>query len=510
MPTLTVKKDGSGDYTTIQAAVTAAGAGDIVEIQDSGTYTEAVVPNGALDPITLRAGAGFSPVLDGGSALGNGIAATNGWVIEGLEISNYTTDGINGNGANARYTVRDCYVHDVGNMGIRQVSGTAGGGGGATIERVRIFGAVNHSLKVDGDEVTVRNVLVVRPGSTVQGINAGGWNGAIDNCTVVGVNGAGSRGISSAATNGVRNCIVTAGAAAAHGIDSFPVGDYNCVFGAYSVAAFTNGIQANDITTDPAFADAGADDYRLTITSPCVDTAVTLALVTDDLLAVARPHAAGYDRGAYELLYLLSLLSATAPSSTTVLATFNFDPAAASVEDAVDWTVVPVGLAGAVTVTAAVVQADPATVLLTVTPALTAGGTYTVTAVNAANAVGTLAVPNFVLMIVPAGGVLPALAEFPARFLRSLLHAFGRLFQEVDGVPSTRLIVALASADTTAFVESTLAFPAAGSGWIGRQYVTWTGKGQQTLTGLTFRAPRLHTFPAGSTVTLDPTSVGVT
>ena len=41
MPTtVTVKKDGSGDATTIQAGLNLASTGDTVEIQDSGTYYE--------------------------------------------------------------------------------------------------------------------------------------------------------------------------------------------------------------------------------------------------------------------------------------------------------------------------------------------------------------------------------------------------------------------------------------------------------------------------------------
>ena len=205
----------------------------------------------------------------------------------------------------------------------------------------------------------------------------------------------------------------------------------------------------------------------------------------------------------------IALLSATAPSGTTVLATFDVAPVAASVNGADDWTVVPAALGGAVAVTAAVVQGDPKQVLLTVTPALTGGASYTVTAVDAVDGGGAPAIPNVAVAAVSTAFVLPESTEWPARFLPSLLHAFGREMQILDGEPRTKLLSALGPSDVAASVESTLGFPSAGGGWIGRQRCSWTAKAQQTLSGLTFPAPRLHTVPAGSDVVLDPASVGV-
>jgi len=203
------------------------------------------------------------------------------------------------------------------------------------------------------------------------------------------------------------------------------------------------------------------------------------------------------------------LLTTTAPSATTILATFDVAPLAATVEDADDWTVTPMTLEGEVAILSAVIQVDPKQVLLTVTPALTAGGEYMVVAENATDGGGVPAFPKRRLATISTAYVLAASVEWPETFLRTLLHSFGRELQTLDGVPTTRLLAALGPTDIVASVESTLALPETGSGWIGRVRVSWGSVTQQMLHGLTFTAPRLHTVPAGSDVVLDPASVGV-
>lgn len=58
--TIIVKQDGSGNATTINAAISQAAAGDIVEIADSQTYNEDVTVSKS---ITLRAATGSKPVI---------------------------------------------------------------------------------------------------------------------------------------------------------------------------------------------------------------------------------------------------------------------------------------------------------------------------------------------------------------------------------------------------------------------------------------------------------------
>jgi parallel beta-helix repeat protein len=57
---------------------------------------------------------------------------------------------------------------------------------------------------------------------------------------------------------------------------------------------------SNNLTTDPQFVDASLYDFRLGVTSPAIDTGVTLSEVTVDYANVSRPQGASYDIGAYE------------------------------------------------------------------------------------------------------------------------------------------------------------------------------------------------------------------
>ena len=59
--TYTVSKDGSGMFTTIQAAINAAQPGDVVKILDAATYPEQVTINGSHSGITLTSANPISP-----------------------------------------------------------------------------------------------------------------------------------------------------------------------------------------------------------------------------------------------------------------------------------------------------------------------------------------------------------------------------------------------------------------------------------------------------------------
>ena len=89
----------------------------------------------------------------------------------------------------------------------------------------------------------------------------------------------------------------------------------------------------------------------------------------------------------------LSLASATATTRNTITATFDADVLSTTVDAVADWTVVPTDGGAPVTVTS-VDTVGSTSVVLSVSPGVTPGREYTVTAVNATTTGGTAASPN--------------------------------------------------------------------------------------------------------------------
>jgi len=121
-------------YGTIQGAIDAASAGDIIEVAD-GTYSEVnILIDKSLtligDPGDENPGPGANaPVLDGDSSYGDAFKIANGVsnvTIKGFEIQNYTTDDFNGVGnavsawvgSTSNITIQDNYLHDLGYNGV--------------------------------------------------------------------------------------------------------------------------------------------------------------------------------------------------------------------------------------------------------------------------------------------------------------------------------------------------------------------------------------------------------
>jgi len=283
MATLAVKQDGSGDYTTITAAVQAANTSDIIEIQDSETYDEAVVDTSPFaQNLTIRAGSSYSPILDSSNSKAIAIKFYTGYIIEGLEIRNYTGDALDSVSSNRKVIIRDCTIHDVGGHGIDSAKS------GSIIERCKIYNMPTANKRgIDGgtQALTIKSCFI--SGTDGDGIATGGSTTVIEHCTVHQCGG--SYGIHAGGSNAhVKFCIVTSGTSAAAGIRATNHSE-NCSDGnsAASQGNFYDTAGVGDIEHDPHYANSGSNDsdrggpmqditladYSLQVTSPCLGAA---------------------------------------------------------------------------------------------------------------------------------------------------------------------------------------------------------------------------------------------
>lgn len=112
--TVVVAQDGSGQYTTIQAAIDASLPGDTIQVKN-GTYNEAVTFNkgGTPDlPLTLTNYPGDTPVIVPGSLYGQVVSFHAQWIIlQGFEI----TKGYDGIEVYSSHNIiRNNYIHNNG------------------------------------------------------------------------------------------------------------------------------------------------------------------------------------------------------------------------------------------------------------------------------------------------------------------------------------------------------------------------------------------------------------
>jgi hypothetical protein len=97
-----------------------------------------------------------------------------------------------------------------------------------------------------------------------------------------------------------------------------------------------------------------------------------------------------------------------------------------------------------------------------------------------------------------------------AGLFEALTNAFGRQFERIAGVPTTRLTANITRTSTTAAVETTLAFPDGttrdGAFFAGGIRFEYTGKTNTSFTGLDPEREFLETLPPGTLVSLDITT----
>jgi parallel beta-helix repeat protein len=258
--TITVDAGGGADYTTIQAAIVSASAGDTIEVS-AGTYTENINFNGKNISV-IGAGPDLS-IIDGGGS-GSVVTCDGGetsmTVLDGFTITNGSATyggGMNNDSSNP--TVTNCTFS--GN--------TADDDGG---------GMYNN----DSSSPTVTNCTF--SGNTANNDGGGMYNNdssspMVTNCTFSGNtandDGGGMYNYASSSPT-VTNCIFwTNSPDEIYNIGGAPAVNYSNIHGGWTGAGGTENINIDPLFVDDDGADnvVGTDDDNLHLlgSSPCID-----------------------------------------------------------------------------------------------------------------------------------------------------------------------------------------------------------------------------------------------
>lgn len=187
-----------GDFSSIQAALTAAAAGDVVEVS-SGTYFEDVVISGSGK--TLRAKSGHKVIIDaGGSGVPLQIGGATGITVQNIHLRN-TADsaGLQIGFANT-VLIKGCTVENASFAGITAVLvyetvieectvKNSGGDGillfafGSVVRDTIVKNAGTKGIVVTGSANTIEGNTIEDPGD--DGIQLGASPDACVNCLVM-------------------------------------------------------------------------------------------------------------------------------------------------------------------------------------------------------------------------------------------------------------------------------------------------------------------------------------
>ncbi len=312
-------------WKTIQKAADTVGPGDIVNVKGGIIYnqtpsscvsfggeeaTVCIKTSGtADDPITYRAWEGTgTPIIDGEGAMGNGFGTKMNIayiIIDGFEIRNYI-GGSNYSlmliAVSNHITIKNNIFHH-GLIGI--LFDTLGG---SNVAYNNIFYDINYDMIVPG---LIGGMAIDNRGSLPNEF----YNNVVYDCDY------GFYIANNTAT--FKNNIVTdniIGLKNGTGNSSAISNDYNIIWNNGTDYHTDTSSGDHDINQDPLFVDVSNNDFRLQKNSPAINSGVTVSEVIDDILKVARPQGASYDRGAYEYYDIPVTLSALSPdpiASTT-------------------------------------------------------------------------------------------------------------------------------------------------------------------------------------------------
>lgn len=190
----------------------------------------------------------------------------------------------------------------------------------------------------------------------------------------------------------------------------------------------------------------------------------------------------------------MALTSVTADTLHSAAAAFGSDPGILA-ENGGAWEIVAPAGANPAAVLGAILAPGGLTATLAIGAALSAGQVYTIACLGGAPVSFT------------APDVDEPSAEWPHGPMAVLTRVIGESIQEFSGTPETRLVRTLAWDGTSAFVESTLGFAAAGAFWCAGRHYQYTSKTDVSFLGLTVDHTDGQAIGAGAVVTSDPSAV---
>jgi len=264
---------------TIQAAANAAAAGEMIVVWN-GVYAPISTGNKAITIQSVN-GAKWT-IIDGGGTnrcatlLGSGSPSHTNTTLVGFTLCN-------GNASHTSVTI--LRNHGGGSYGgtlynCTLTGNTASGNGGGSY-----YGTLNNCL--------LRS-------NTVSGNGGGAYYGTLNNCTLTGNRATSSTGCGGAYNGTLNNCIVwdnfrgsSGNTVVNHSGSTFR---YSCTIPSPSGSG-----QVANITSTPRFVDAANGDYRLQMSSPCINKGLNAyAVGTTDLDGKPRILNGAVDMGAYE------------------------------------------------------------------------------------------------------------------------------------------------------------------------------------------------------------------
>jgi len=278
---ITVRQDGQGDFTTIQAAIDAAPPNSLIEIQDNGPYNEKVHVPAQKKSLVMRGKSGCWPII---TSLGRirdfpilMQVGADQVTLEGLLLVHGAAAGQDQccllQRGKSTLRVRLCLLYGGKEAGSAAFKSAIAEGGTSEFDHCAIIGgsynsSYSWSLLVVTNSVWFGNPSYIRGGFKFENVllatsGFGSWSGGeLRHCTIAGNVKLGGRGYAAI------DCIMPSVQAPQPGARI----EYCDVHGA---KPFADQAQPGPgcFSAPPQFANAQQYDYRLLPTSPCIGKA---------------------------------------------------------------------------------------------------------------------------------------------------------------------------------------------------------------------------------------------